>query len=98
MVYSRTVNSQVSLRQWTGMQLRWFPARGQSLSSRAASSEALSPGWMRTETLSARISERKFKRLSPVWWGSERQLTSARRSGRTAHKGGGEVCLSSADS
>lgn len=48
MVYSRTINSQVSLRQWTGVELRWFLARGQFLSSRVASSEALSPGWMRT--------------------------------------------------
>ena len=30
------------------MELRWFLARGQFLSSRVASSEALSPGWMRT--------------------------------------------------
>lgn len=69
MVYSRTVNSQVSLRQWTGMELRWFPARGQSLSSRVASSEALSLGWMRNpETLKPEFLKGSL-RPSPVRWG-----------------------------
>lgn len=52
MMYSRTINSQVSLRQWTELGLGWFPARLLSLTFSICLSGALNKplhpsGWNR---------------------------------------------------